>query len=72
MAGRSDAPQVLVLGAGLAGLGAAYELQRAGFRVTVLTDCIAGVERVTGDSERAIDDMKAAGADMTTAAQFIA
>ena len=36
MAGQTEAPQVLVLGAGLAGLAAAYELQRAGFGVTVL------------------------------------
>ena len=36
MAGQSEAPQVLVLGAGLAGLAAAYELQREGYGVTVL------------------------------------
>lgn len=33
---QSNSPQVLVLGAGLAGLAAAYELKRAGIGVTVL------------------------------------
>ena len=36
IAAQSEAPQVLVLGAGLAGLAAAYELQREGYGVTVL------------------------------------
>ncbi|MEM7349951.1 MAG: NAD(P)/FAD-dependent oxidoreductase [Acidobacteriota bacterium] len=34
--GSHEAPQVLVIGAGLAGLAAAYELDRAGYGVTVL------------------------------------
>jgi nicotinamidase/pyrazinamidase len=37
---------------------------RAGLRVTVLTDSIAGVELHPGDSERAIDEMRAAGAEI--------
>ena len=34
--GRSGARKVAVVGAGLAGLGAAWELRRRGFEVTVL------------------------------------
>jgi nicotinamidase/pyrazinamidase len=38
---------------------------RNGFRVTVLADAIAGVEVQPGDSSRAIDEMRDAGADLT-------
>jgi nicotinamidase/pyrazinamidase len=38
---------------------------RNGFRVTVLADAIAGVEVQPGDSSRAIDEMRHAGADLT-------
>jgi nicotinamidase/pyrazinamidase len=48
------------------------DARRMGLRVTVLTDCVAGVEREEGDCARALEEMKAAGAEMATAAQFIA
>lgn len=42
------------------------DARRAGFDVTVLTDAIAGVEVNAGDSARAIDEMRAAGARFAT------
>lgn len=39
---------------------------RAGFAVTLLTDAIAGVDVNPGDSTRALEEMKAAGATLTT------
>lgn len=39
---------------------------RAGLRVTVLTDAIAGVEAHPGDVRRALDEMQAAGAEIGT------
>jgi nicotinamidase/pyrazinamidase len=38
------------------------DARRAGLDVTVLTDAIAGVELQPGDSARALDEMRAAGA----------
>lgn len=40
------------------------DARRAGVNVTVLGDAIAGVEVQPGDSARALDDMRAAGADL--------
>ena len=39
--------------------------RRAGLEVTVLTDAIAGVDMKAGDSDRAIEDMQAAGAHLS-------
>jgi len=39
---------------------------RQGFAVTVLTDAVRGVELKPGDSEKALVEIKAAGAEMTT------
>ena len=41
------------------------DARRAGLEVTVLTDAIAGVELKAGDSERALDEMRGAGAHVT-------
>ena len=42
------------------------DARRLGFDVTVLEDAIRGVEVDTGDSERAIEDMKEAGAEVAS------
>jgi nicotinamidase/pyrazinamidase len=42
------------------------DARRAGFEVTVLTDAIAGVELQAGDSERALEEMRAAGAHISS------
>jgi nicotinamidase/pyrazinamidase len=39
--------------------------RRAGLEVTVLTDAIAGVDMKAGDSDRAIEEMQAAGAHLS-------
>ena len=39
---------------------------KAGLRVTILTDAIAGVDVQSGDSARAIQEMTEAGAELTT------
>jgi nicotinamidase/pyrazinamidase len=39
---------------------------KAGFTVTLLTDAVAGVEVTPGDSQRALDEMRAAGARFAT------
>lgn len=44
----------------------ALDAVRAGFMVTVLTDCVAGVELKPGDSERALDEMARAGVRFAT------
>ena len=41
---------------------------RASLQVVVLEDAIAGVDVVSGDSLRAIDEMKAAGASFSSVA----
>lgn len=45
-------------------------LQR-GFRVTLLTDAVAGVDLVPGDSEAALEEMRAAGAEFCTSAELL-
>jgi nicotinamidase/pyrazinamidase len=42
-----------------------------GFDVTVVSDAIRGVEVEPGDSERAIEDMKSAGARVATSAEVL-
>jgi nicotinamidase/pyrazinamidase len=42
------------------------DARRLGFDVTVIEDAIRGVEVNPGDSERAIEEMKAAGAEFAT------
>ena len=39
---------------------------RAGLEVTVFTDAIAGIDVTAGDSERALEEMRAAGAHSST------
>jgi len=41
----------------------------SGFRVTVLEDAVRGVDLQPGDSERAIEEMKRAGAEVRTGAE---
>lgn len=43
-----------------------------GFEVTVLTDAVAGVDLAAGDSERAIEEMRRAGADFCTVDELVA
>lgn len=43
---------------------------KAGFRVTILSDALRGVELNVGDSDRAISEMLARGADSTSLAEF--
>jgi nicotinamidase/pyrazinamidase len=45
---------------------------REGFAVTVVDDAVRGVEMQAGDSERALEEMKAAGADRASADQVLA
>ena len=45
--------------------------RRAGFDVSVLTDAIAGVDLIRGDSERALEDMGTAGARFTTVSEIV-
>lgn len=42
------------------------DARRAGLEVTVLVDAIAGVEVKPGDTARALDEMRTAGADVKT------
>ena len=42
------------------------DARRAGLEVTVLTDAIAGIDVNAGDSQRALDEMRAAGAQIST------
>jgi nicotinamidase/pyrazinamidase len=42
------------------------DARRTGFDVTVLADAIAGVEIQAGDSERALEEMRSAGAHIST------
>ena len=39
---------------------------KAGLQVTLVTDAVAGVERKPGDSARALEEMRAAGARFAT------
>lgn len=50
----------------------ALDGRREGFEVTVVEDAIRGVEVKPGDSERAKDEMRAAGADFTTSEELLA
>lgn len=43
------------------------DARRAGLEVTVLTDAIAGIDVNAGDSQRALDEMRAAGAEVIPA-----
>lgn len=47
------------------------EALRNGFEVTVLTDAVAGVDIVPGESASAIEDMVSAGAQMTTVDELL-
>jgi nicotinamidase/pyrazinamidase len=44
---------------------------REGFDVTVVSDAIRGVEVEPGDSERALDDMRAAGARVASSSELL-
>lgn len=45
---------------------------REGFRVTVVSDAIRGINVHPGDSARALDEMRAAGAQVRTSAEILA
>lgn len=47
------------------------EALRNGFEVTLLTDAVAGVDIVPGASTCAVEDMKAAGARLTTVKELV-
>jgi nicotinamidase/pyrazinamidase len=42
------------------------DARREGFAVTVVTDAIRGIDAKPGDSDRAIDEMRSAGAEVAT------
>ena len=44
---------------------------KEGFRVTVVEDAIRGIDVKPGDSERAIDEMRRAGADLVRSAELL-
>jgi nicotinamidase/pyrazinamidase len=46
------------------------DARKAGFEVDLLTDAIAGVDVEPGDSARALDEMREAGARLTTTGQI--
>ena len=50
----------------------AIDACREGFDVTVVEDAVRGVEVEQGDSARAIDDMRGAGAQITTSDELLA
>jgi nicotinamidase/pyrazinamidase len=45
---------------------------REGFDVTVVSDAIRGIDVEPGDSERAIEEMRAAGADLLSSTELLA
>ena len=52
-------------------LQTALEGIRSGFSVTILVDAVRGVDLKPGDSARALDEMRAAGAEMITICNLI-
>jgi nicotinamidase/pyrazinamidase len=48
------------------------DARKAGLEVTVLVDAIAGVDIITGDSARALEDMARAGVTFCTAGEAVA
>lgn len=49
----------------------ALDALKAGFHVTLLEDCVRAVDARPGDGERALAEMKGAGAKSTTAAEVV-
>ena len=47
------------------------DASHAGLEVSVVTDAVAGVDLTNGDSERALDEMRAAGARLTTVSEVV-
>ena len=47
------------------------DASKTGFRVTVLTDAVAGVDLNPGDSAKALEEMRAAGAKMATTQEVV-
>ena len=47
-----------------------FDARRLGLDVTVVTDAIAGVDRKEGDAERALEQMREAGANLRTSAEL--
>jgi nicotinamidase/pyrazinamidase len=45
---------------------------REGFEVTLVSDAVRPVEVEPGDGERAVEEMRAAGAEVATAAEILA
>jgi nicotinamidase/pyrazinamidase len=48
------------------------DARREGFDVTVIEDAIRGIDVEPGDSDRALDEMRRAGAGFTTANELLA
>jgi len=48
------------------------DARREGLEVTVVTDAIRGIDVEPGDSERALEEMREAGADFTTSDELLA
>ena len=49
----------------------ALDARSEGFDVTLVSDAVRGVEVEPGDSERAVEDMKAAGAEVATSQELL-
>lgn len=49
----------------------AQEALQHGLAVTVLTDAVAGVDRVPGDADRALEELSRAGAELVTVAELL-
>ena len=47
------------------------DARREGFDVTVVTDAIRGIDVQPGDSQRALEEMRGAGADFTTSQELL-
>ena len=47
------------------------DARRAGFRVSLMTDAMAGVNVHPGEAERAIEEMRVAGTELTTSAAIL-
>jgi nicotinamidase/pyrazinamidase len=48
------------------------DARREGFDVTVVADAMRGIDVRPGDSERALEEMRLAGADFTTSGRLLA
>jgi nicotinamidase/pyrazinamidase len=70
--GGIDAVTVVGLATDYCVRASAIDACRAGFATAVVTDAIRAVEVEQGDGERALEDMRRAGATLTTSAEIAA